>query len=133
MSFVNKFLIILIAFGAIFTGASVFAQDTSVSADVIAAVNLDEDISASDLGVGEPTILADNPFYFLKSAIRGIESFFTFDPVKKAELKQKFADQKLVELKKLAEIKPNDTESLDKAFNNYRKACNKGILKILSN
>ena len=120
MSFVNKFLIILIAFGAIFTGASVFAQDTSVSADVIAAVNLDEDISASDLGVGEPTILADNPFYFLKSAIRGIESFFTFDPVKKAELKQKFADQKLVELKKLAEIKPNDTESLDKAFNNYQ-------------
>ncbi len=117
MSFISKFLIILTVLATVLAGAVISAQDVP---SIAVEVSLDENVEPSDLGVGDPMILADNPFYFLKSAVRGVQSFFTFDPVKKAELKQKFTDEKLIELKKLVELKPNDTESLNEAFNNYR-------------
>lgn len=90
------------------------AQETPSATE---AVNLDEDIQSQDLGVREPRILPDSPFYFLKEITRGLQSFFTFDSVAKAELRLKFANEKLMELKKLAEIKP---EAVPEALENYK-------------
>jgi len=64
------------------------------------AVNLDENIKPEDLGVGDPNILPDSPLYAFKNIGRGFQSFFTRDPVKKAELKLKFANEKIIEAKK---------------------------------
>jgi putative hemolysin len=88
------------------------------------AVNLDENVQPADLGVGEPNLLPNNSFYFLKNWGRGISSFFTFNPVAKAELKLKFANEKLMEAKKLAE-KTDNPQILKKAIDNFQKEENK--------
>jgi hypothetical protein len=81
-------------------------------------VNLDENVSAADLGIKEPKLLPDSPLYFLKNWARGIQSFFTFNPVKKFELKSKFASEKLIEMKEM--IKQNKNPKLiEKATENY--------------
>ena len=104
-------------------GSNVLAQDASANILNQAEnfVNIDEDIKGSELGVGDnPRILPDSPFYFAKNIGRGIQSFFTFNPVSKAELKLKFASEKLIEAKKMAE-KNSDNEKIVKALNNYQK------------
>ncbi|MFH1575398.1 MAG: DUF5667 domain-containing protein [Candidatus Nealsonbacteria bacterium] len=84
------------------------------------AVSLDENVTAEDLGVSESTMLPDNPFYFFKNLGRAIQSVITLDPVKKAELREKFANEKLIELKKMTE-KTRDSEVIKKATENYQK------------
>lgn len=84
------------------------------------AVTLDEDIQPADLGIGEPRILPDSPFYFLKNWGRGIRSLLTFNPVAKAELKLKFSNEKLMEIKKMVE-KTENPEIIKKAAENYQK------------
>lgn len=100
-------------------GLFVFAQEAPLP-EVTEAVNLDEDIQPEDLGVGEPRILPDSPFYFLKNWGRGIQSFFTFNPVKKAELRLKFANEKLMEVKKIVQ-KTQNPEIIKKATENYQQ------------
>ena len=82
------------------------------------AVNLDENIKPEDLGVGDPNILPDSPLYAFKNIGRGFQSFFTRDPVKKAELKLKFANEKIIEAKKMAE-KTDRPELLHQTLDNY--------------
>jgi hypothetical protein len=119
MFYSTKLFISLIAIClAIGTFSVALAQDT---AEPLMEVALDQDIQAQDFEIKEPRILPDSPFYFFKEMGRGIQSFITFNPVKKAELKQKFVDEKLIEIKKLAEKMPQETEILDKAFENYQK------------
>ncbi|MBI2640594.1 MAG: hypothetical protein HYW91_01750 [Candidatus Sungbacteria bacterium] len=72
------------------------------------------------LGVADPALLPDSPFYFLKNMGRGLRLFFTFDPAKKAELELKFADEKLAEMAKTAETKTEDV--LKQALQNYLDA-----------
>lgn len=79
-----------------------------------------KDIALS-LGVTEPILLPDSPFYFIKNWGRGIQMFFVLDPAKKAELELKFTDEKLVEVVKVLEHNaPKD--SMDKALQNYLDA-----------
>ncbi|XOB41655.1 MAG: DUF5667 domain-containing protein [Candidatus Nealsonbacteria bacterium] len=112
--------------------APVSAQEETTPAEapkeieevVMEAVNLDENIQPEDLGVGEPRLLPDNPFYFLKNWVREIQSFFTFDPVKKAELRMKFANEKLMETKKIIE-KNQDPKVIKKATENYQQEVGK--------
>lgn len=96
------------------------ALDKSVNTDVA----LDEIVAPEDLEVKEPKVLPGSSFYFLKNWGRGIRVFFTFDKVKKAELSQKFANEKLIELKKLVaeNAKP---EVIKKATENYQKELEK--------
>ncbi len=75
--------------------------------------------SAQELEAGKPTILPDSPFYFLKEWNRQIQSFFTFNSLSKAELKEKFADEKLIELKEMVEQEKNQ-ERIEKAIRNYQ-------------
>jgi hypothetical protein len=62
--------------------------------------------------------------YFLKNWGRGIQSFFTFNPIRKAELRMKFANEKLMEAKKLVELK-KDSEIIAKATENYQDEVEK--------
>lgn len=101
----------LLAFGY------VAAQETADVAEIIA---LDEEVTAADLGVSEPNLLPDSPFYFLKNWGRAIQSAFTFGSVKKAELKERFANEKLVEVKKMVEQNKN-REEIEKAVQNYQQ------------
>lgn len=71
------------------------------------------------LGIAEPTLLPDSPFYFFKNLGRGFRLFLTFDPVKKAELELHFADEKLAEATKIAEKPDVAKETLASALENY--------------
>lgn len=80
----------------------------------------DENIQAQDLEISEPNILPDNPLYFLKNLGRQIQSFFTLNPVVKAKLKEKFANERLIELKKLIEENKSQ-KTIEKGIENYQK------------
>ncbi len=94
--------------------------DLTVGESAETEVELDETVTAEDLEVSEPTLLPNSPFYFLKNWQRGLKSFFTFGAVNKAELKLKFASEKLLEARKLAE-KTKVPEILEKAAENYEE------------
>jgi len=87
-------------------------------------IALDENISPEDLEIKEPKLLPDSPFYFLKEWTRKIQSAFTFDKIKKAQLENKYANEKLIELKKLVE-KNADPEKIGKATENYQNQIEK--------
>ncbi|MBZ9572621.1 hypothetical protein KJA17_00280 [Patescibacteria group bacterium] len=87
-------------------------------------VALDETVEASDLEVSEPTLLPDSPFYFLKNWGRSIRTFFAFSPINKANLRLRFASEKLLETRKLAE-KLKDPEIIKRAAENYDKEIGK--------
>lgn len=92
-----------------------------VSVEVAEAVDLDENIQAKDLGIEEPKVLPGSFFYSFKNIARGLRSAFTFNPFKKADLKLRFVNERLIEAKKLAEIQPEETKTLGKALENYQK------------
>jgi len=117
----NKFLFPIIILALILGAITILAQEMP---EITEAVNLDEDIQPEDLGIGEPNILPDSPFYFLKNWGRGIRSFFAFNLITKVELKEKFANEKLMELKKMVEEK-KDVEDIKKASENYQKEVEK--------
>ncbi len=79
-----------------------------------------EEVTAQDLEVSEPTLLPDSPFYFLKEWARNLQSTLTFNAVAKAKLKEKFSNEKLIELKKLIE-KNKDQKIIEKGIANYQK------------
>lgn len=84
-------------------------------------VALDEAVSSQDLEIKDQNLLPDSPFYFLKNWLRKARVAITIDKVKKAELEQKYTNEKLIELKKLAE-KNASAEIIEKATENYQKA-----------
>jgi len=130
-----KFFIPLFCF--LFLAGVVFAQEETPPAESTGVgggnlpvpsatemVNLDEDIQPQDLEVSEPKALPDSPFYFLKNWAREIQSVLTFNPVKKAELRMKFANEKLMEAEKIAK-KTDKPEIIKKATENYQKEVEK--------
>jgi len=101
-------------------GLVVLAQETSVEEDV----ELDENIEAEDLEIEEPTLLPDSPFYFLKNWGRAIQSFFTFNSIKKAGLRSRFANERLIEIKILTR-RMKKAEIIEKAIENYQNEIEK--------
>jgi len=95
-------------------------EEMTEDAEAQAIIEADVNIEAEDLGIAEPTVLPDSPWYFTKNLWRGVRSAVTFNPVKKAELKLKFANEKLIETKKLAE-KTGEAEIIEKALENYQE------------
>ncbi len=85
--------------------------ESSPSLEVIA----DEAVSAEDLGVTESRILPDSPWYGFKRFGRGLQEAFTFNPVKKAELRLEHANQELVDSQALIQQKPNDADAMQAA------------------
>ena len=123
----NGSKIFLLSFVLVFAiGLISLAQGTPPTKETIVeeAVALDEDVQPQDLGVSEPKILPDNPFYFLKNWVRGIQNVLTFNPIKKAELRLRIANEKLMEVKKIAQ-KTKDPETIKKATENYQQEVEK--------
>jgi len=81
--------------------------------------------SAEELGVAEPSLLPNNPFYFLKDIGREVQLFLTFNPIKKAELRMDFVNQKLAEAEKVSENNPSNQDAINKALENYKKETEK--------
>ncbi|MFA5742701.1 MAG: DUF333 domain-containing protein [Candidatus Paceibacterota bacterium] len=141
-------------FAALLFAPNVFAEETSTASDVqneSQASISQEDLTAAtavanqqaaqavaadeavDLNVGEPSLLPDSPFYFLKNWARGIQTFFSFDPAKKAELKLKFSSEKMAEAKKLLEQNKTDKamEAIKDSTTDMEKA--KAVISQLKN
>lgn len=97
-------------------------QSTATTESV--AVAQDETVTASDLGVAEPTLLPDSRLYFFKNWGRAIRATLTFNKEKKTELSARFASEKLLEVQKLA-TKTSDTSVLNKAIKNYQREVEK--------
>jgi len=116
-----KILISVFSLVFIFSGA-ILAQEITETAEQ--AIDLDENIEPEDLGIGEPRILPDNPFYFLKNWGRGIREFFAFNPIVKIQLKEKFANEKLIELKRMIEGKKS-AEVIKRAAERYQEEVEK--------
>ncbi len=114
--------------GDVDTGEVVISPEGDQSEDTteeeIEEVTIDEDITAEDLGISEPKLLPDSPFYFIKNFWRGVRSTFTFNKVQKAELRLRFANEKLIEAKKLAE-KTEKEEVFQKTLQKYQNDIEK--------
>lgn len=76
---------------------------------------------AADSAQNNISILPDNPLYFFKDLGRELQVFFTFNPTRKAELRLEFSNEKLLEVQKLAENNPNNTDAISKALEGYQK------------
>lgn len=114
-------LISAVIFLGLGAGLTTLAQGTTTAEEEI---KLDEKVEAEDLGIKKPKILPDSSFYFLKNWGRSIQNFFTFNPVRKAELKLKFANEKLIETKELVEKKKN-SELIKEGIKNYQEEIEK--------
>lgn len=66
----------------------------------------------------KPGILPTSPLYLFKEFTRGLQSFFTFNPVSKARLELKFADERAAELKVIVEEK--EGRGVERAIKNYQ-------------
>lgn len=120
----NSVKILIIAFGLAFCiGAITLAQEKTTT-EAIEAVKLDEDIQPGALGIAAPQLLADNPLYFLKNWQRSIQDFFTFNALRKAELRMKFANEKLMELKGAVQ-KNKNPKIIKRAIENYQQEIEK--------
>jgi len=117
------FFLSIILLGGLMLGGFVLAQENDDQI-IDQAIVLDEDIGAEDLGIGKPIILPDNPFYFLKTWARNIRQAFAFRNVVKAELMEKFANEKLMELKEMVK-REKSVEVIKRAADNYEEEIEK--------
>ena len=117
------FVMLILSFAFLPTAGFVNAQEEVgiiiQNAPVPELLEMDESVAPQDLGVGEPTILPDNPFYFFKNTFRGLRSTFTFNSERKAELKLRFANEKIIEAGKLAE--KGNFKALERHLESYEK------------
>jgi putative hemolysin len=104
-----KKAIFFLAVLSLFIGFSAFATEPTTTAE--------------DLNVASPTVLPTSPFYFLKELGRNVQMFLTFAPIDKAELKLKFANEKLAEAEKVSAT--GDTTQTNNALDNYEKEIEK--------
>ena len=108
------FLIIFLGLGL---NSVVFAQENETD-------TTEETIKAEDLDIAEPNLLPDSPFYFLKEWRRRVQSFFTFGQIKKSELEQKFASERLMELREITK-QGKGAEIIEKATKKYEESIEK--------
>ncbi len=99
-------------------------SEASISASQVAQAVLDDSLKVEDLSIKTPRLLPVSPFYFVKDFSRDIQKFFTFDSVKKAELELRFADERLMEVRILAETRPEKQDALKNALELYQNQTN---------
>jgi len=105
----KKYTIFILVVVFSLVSISAFAQTES-------ATTSDSVLEVENLGT-----LPSSPFYFLKEWRRGITKFFTFDPIKKAELELNEINERAAEIKKLEELSSENTEALSRAIGNYQE------------
>ncbi len=84
------------------------------------AVTMDENITAEDLRIAESGLLPTSPYYPIKNIFRAARTIFTFNLVEKAKLKLQFANERLIEAKKVAE-QVDRPKVVARALENYKK------------
>ena len=112
----------VILLGIVFgVGAHGGVDDNHSSAKYLAAafITKDQVVAPEGLGVNAPGVLPGNPFYFLKNAARGVQSLIAFSPESKAELKLRFANEKIVEAQIVAD--KGDKKTAIKHLLSYEK------------
>ena len=77
----------------------------------------------ADLGITDVGTLPTSTWYFFKEWGRGLERFFTFNQVKKAELELRITNEKAAEALAVQTAKPDDAGALTTALENYTKAA----------
>lgn len=113
MQKLSKFILLPLVAALLFSGAFALADDST------------DEVTPGDLGITRPILLPDSPLYFLKEWGRTIQSFFAFGQLKKAELEQHFADERLAELQVLVDEGKLDSSVLEKATAKYNKTMAK--------
>lgn len=103
----------------IVSGRTLAEENVRLEAEATQLINIDQNVTHTDLGVGDPKILPGNPFYAFKGFARNIRSAITFDPTKKAELGLQFANERIIEARKLDE-RGADPEAIKKAIESYQ-------------
>lgn len=106
------------------SGDATSTESSEIPEEIQIIINEDGNIAADDLEIKEPALLPGNPFYFVKSIGRGLKSAITFNSVKKVELKLRFANERLIEIQKVAESN-NNPKLLEKALDKYGKELGK--------
>lgn len=102
--------------------------DTNVEASDIGNLPPNE-INNSQWNVENVTLLPDSPLYFLKTWWEGAQQLFTRGLEKKAALDLKFANRRILELKKLCEEK-DKCELAEKLAPRYQGKINSIIEKL---
>lgn len=112
------FSVVAFLLGLVFTVNIALAQETATTtSDVVV------DITADDLGISEPKVLPDSPWYGLKKFWEGIRDTFTFNPIIKAENSLTRASERLIEMQAL--VDEGKIENADKVIANYEKHIDK--------
>jgi len=115
----------LIIFSLLGISLNILAEDIiSAPPNEISEEEIGELAEPEDLDVEEPTILPNSPFYFIKEWGRAIQSFFAFGRIKKTELEQKFANERLIELKQLIS-QDVGSNIIEKATEKYERSIEK--------
>lgn len=79
--------------------------------------------------IQNPGMLPISPFYFLKEWRRDVIRSFTKNPLSQAMFELNVLDEKILELKKIGELRPDDTRVAEEAIRNYEDSQNR--LKII--
>lgn len=82
----------------------------------------------ADVKISTPILLPTSPFYFIKEFGRAVQTFFTFNAEKRAELKLRITEEKLVEAQVVSEKQPDNQKGLERALANYEE--NRAELKV---
>jgi len=81
------------------------------------------EIRPVELEIKGPIVLPTSGFYPIKDFFRKVRLIFAFSPLKKAELRLKFANEKILETKEIA--KTVSPELVEKSLNSYQKESEK--------
>jgi len=102
----------------IIISATVETETDVDEVEIIQEIEQEQTVLAEDLEAKEPKLLPTSRFYFLKDWWRDTKLAFTFNTVKKAMLRQRIANEKLLEIKKMVESNESP-EILEKAKQKY--------------
>ncbi|HLC64288.1 MAG TPA: DUF5667 domain-containing protein, partial [Patescibacteria group bacterium] len=101
-----SFYLIGLSFFGLLAVLPVMAQDNAIE-----DVAMDETVTAEDLEVAEPAV---GLFGFFQNVKNTVQSALTFDPIKKAELKLKQANQALLKAQNYLENNPDNQKAQEK-------------------
>ncbi|MFA5318279.1 MAG: DUF5667 domain-containing protein [Patescibacteria group bacterium] len=104
----------------------VFAQEAA-NENSATELQIDETVTAADLGVGEQNVLPGSFWYPFKEIWRGARLILTVDKMKKAEMRLENANERIIEVQKLVEENGDEQAMgrVEKTMERYQKDMEK--------
>ncbi len=109
----EKIIVLLLIFSLIFAFPAFTQEET--------------EIQPEELEIKTPQILPTSGAYSIKDFFRKLRLLFAFSAIKKAELRLKFANEKLLEVKEIAKSAP--PELIEKSLTSYQEELEKAKLE----